>query len=77
MESAILPAHWASYLINGDASGLDDLDLLRINMVIKDMDIGLAIDAGDDQHFAKYHDAYLYGVLPCDCITYTFGGSHA
>ena len=30
------------------------------------------VDVTDEPGFMTYHDARLYGVLACDCSTYTF-----
>jgi hypothetical protein len=65
------PAHWASYVINGDASGIDDADISACDAWL----IALANDGwqvvsteGDEPYFARYNDA---GTLACDVITYT------
>lgn len=70
-----LPAHWASYLINGDASGYDDDDLQAMDTLTADIikHHGNAFfSAGDDEpSFTAYHDARHLGVLAADCIEYT------
>lgn len=67
-----LPAHWASALINGDYSGLEEQDEEQLMRVIAGEDLPDPIDCSDEPEFLKYHDAQPYGVLACDCLTFTF-----
>ena len=67
-----LPAHWASALINGDYSGLDEQDEEQLMRVIAGEDLPDPIDCSTEPEFMKYHDAQPYGVLACDCLTFTF-----
>lgn len=72
-----LPSHWASYLINGDASSFslyDDGDeqLETIDRIIADIGHGDPVAVSDESCFITYHDAHDYGVLACDCLEYTF-----
>lgn len=67
------PSHWASYLINGDASGLDDCDINDCDRWLK-AEFGRggfscvdAIHAG----FIRWHDAGHYA-LAADCSEFTF-----
>jgi len=76
-EDYMLPAHWASYLINGDATSFSlnddggDEEIAVINQIIDN--IGLSpVSCSDDPVFMKYHDARPYGVLACDCLMFTF-----
>lgn len=64
----VLPAYWASALINGDYSGLDDDDAKMLDAWLKREKPGFAVDA-EDEHFAHRNDA---GTLPGDVMTYTF-----
>jgi hypothetical protein len=77
--TATAPAHWASYLINGDASGLDyyntptsnegDKDIALADAFVKYMG-GNIVDVSEDTHFSRYCDAP--GVtLAGDMATYT------
>ena len=67
------PSHWASYLINGDATGLDDCDIndcdrwLRSEFGRGGFSCVDAIDAG----FMRWHDAGHYA-LAADCSEFTF-----
>jgi len=72
-----LPVHWASSLINGDDSGLDDIEQAQLDEFIADMidEHGKCYCIGaksDDTTFFKYHDASSYGVLACECAIFVF-----
>ena len=69
-----LPAHWASALINGDFTGLEEDDEEALMRVIAGEDLPDPVTVGDEVSFRKYHDAHPYGVLACDCLEYTFPG---
>jgi hypothetical protein len=67
-----LPAHWASALMNGDYSGLEEQDEEQLMRVIAGEGLPDPIDCSTEPEFMKYHDAQPYGVLACDCLTFTF-----
>lgn len=67
-----LPTHWASALINGDWSGLDEHDEEALTRVMHGEALPDCLDVHDDSTFCKYHDAQPYGVLACDCSTFVF-----
>ena len=67
-----LPTHWASALINGDWSGLNELDEEALTRVMFNEGLPDCVDVLDDSSFRKYHDAQPYGVLACDCSTFIF-----
>lgn len=67
-----LPAHWASALMNGDYTGLNEQDEEQLMRVIAGEDLCDPVDCSDEPEFMKYHDAQPYGVLACDCLTFTF-----
>jgi hypothetical protein len=69
-----LPAYWASYLINGDESGLEGREALQIEGFLAGEGLlNNCLSCSDDNgDFRKYHDATAYGILACDCLTYTF-----
>jgi len=64
-----LPAYWASYLINGDASGLLDGEQQEIDAYLARAGLGAAVDCSDEPWFAHYNDATDLGGDVCD---YTF-----
>lgn len=72
----ILPAHWASVLINLDYTGFSDEDEAELDSFIDGEFDGLfdTVCVADDSEpeFVKYHDAHNYGVPACDCLRYTF-----
>lgn len=77
IEEYILPTHWASALINGDDSGLEGADECALDRFISDMlaehgAVHCLDMSNDDIGFMRYHDAQPYGVLACDCSTFSF-----
>lgn len=66
-----LPAHWASALINGDFSGLDEAEDAAVRYWLDtEPDIGGdALDCTDEPEFLRHYDA---DGLACDCLTFTF-----
>ena len=76
LDQYALPTHWACALMYGGLRGLDDDDLEAIRRFTEDMVAAhgqcLCLAVGDGDGFVKHHDAALYGVLACDCSTYTF-----
>lgn len=70
-----LPAHWAPALINGDFSGMEEDDEEALMRVVAGENLPDPLSVSDEPEFVKYHDAQPYGVLACDCLTYTFPNS--
>ena len=66
-----LPAHWASALINDDATGLSDDEHDRLNEWLKDYRPGACLDCTTEPEFRHSHDADGYE-LAGDCLTFTF-----
>jgi hypothetical protein len=62
----VLPAIWASYLINGDASGLNDADIEQCDRDTEGL--GRCLTMGDDTWFETYkgigHDVASYMFAP-------------
>lgn len=67
-----LPAHWACYLINGDASGMDESEVAAVDKFTEDHCLLDALTCTDDEEFKHTHDASDYGVLACTCLDFTF-----
>ena len=67
-----LPSHWASALFYGDFTGLEEHDEEQLMAFITGEDLPNPLDVSEESYFMKYHDAQPYGVLACDCLTYTF-----
>lgn len=74
--TAMLPAHWACALVNGDESGMDDEEIAHLNEFVDDMvrTYGSChcVDVSEDTQFSNYHEASHYGVLACDVAEFTF-----
>ena len=70
-----LPEFWASALINGDFSGLEDDEANELEAwqsYASAENIGHCVDVNtNERFFTKYHDASEF-VLACDCLEYTF-----
>lgn len=64
------PSHWASYLINGDATGLEPDDIEACDAWLKFDAMGSPVSC-EDAGFMRWHDANRFA-LACDCQTYTF-----
>ncbi|HYG24470.1 MAG TPA: hypothetical protein VEH04_16955 [Verrucomicrobiae bacterium] len=64
-----LPASWASYLINGDASGLEDGESSRIDYWLLSHNLPSPVDCSEEAHFARSNDATQLGG---DVLEYTF-----
>ena len=62
IETFILPTHWACYLVNADASYLNDDDQAEIDTYIDDLlasgyECFHVADVSQDSYFSRYHDA--------------------
>ena len=67
-----LPAFWASALINGDFSGLEDDDERLLNEWFEyHPELGGCLDCTDETEFRWHHDA-TPEVLSCECLVFTF-----
>ena len=75
-QTFTLPTELASGFINNDWSILDYINDNEYTRCVADFisdNRGLdCIDVDDDSSFVKYHDMSNYGVLACECSTYTF-----
>lgn len=67
-----LPASWASALVNGDLTGLGEGEEEALMRVVAGENLPDPLSVSEDPEFLKYHDAQPYGVLACDCLTFTF-----
>ena len=68
-EKHTLPAHWASYIVNGDPSGLDDYDIEECERYLHELENPLILSSEEDNEpfFAFRNDANTLG---CDCLIY-------
>ena len=74
-----LPDFWATTLVNGDKSHFNDEDEKAFEAFTDDMmnkyGACWCINCSDEENgpgFLKYHDAKQYGVLACNCLTFSF-----
>ncbi len=70
------PACWASYLFNGDASGIDDSDVEAADAMLAHIGLGWPVDCSEESAFRAYPDYTTRGEsgqrLAADCLTYSF-----
>ena len=59
-----LPTVWASYLVNGDASGLEESDIALCDR--KTVGMGSCVSVSEESYFGRYNGQ------GCDLATYTF-----
>lgn len=64
-----LPTHWASALINGDYSGLDDDEEKEINDFLEEVKASVVDVDVESKSFEISNDA---GTLACECYHYQF-----
>jgi len=65
----VLPAYWASYLINNDDSGMVGDDKVRSDKFLNDNKLPFPVSCSDESFFSGHNDA---GTLAGDCLEYTF-----
>lgn len=65
------PSLWASYLLNGDGSGLSDAERAQADAWLAWVDKSAPVSC-EPAGFKWRHDASQLGVLGTDCETYTF-----
>lgn len=71
LEKAIAPSAWASYLINGDSSGIDEKDIRQADAWIARLGFGSPVDC-EDAGFVHVHDAWQECPFSADCQEYAF-----
>lgn len=64
-----LPAYWASYLINDDASGLEPGEQATVDAWLAKMSLPMPASCSEESHFSKHNDA---GQLAGEVLDYTF-----
>jgi hypothetical protein len=65
-----LPAYWASYLINGDASGLLPGEQRTIDAWLAKDGLDSPVDCAAEPYFSRHNDAHTG--LAGDVLDYTF-----
>lgn len=58
-ETYTLPAYWASYLINGDCTGMDDSEIAEVDEFCSDK--GYCVGCSDEEEFRWRNDANKLG----------------
>jgi hypothetical protein len=67
------PSHWASYLINGDASGLTNEDHKACDAWLDSLEIVYGpVDCSSESYFTSWHDAWAQCPYAGDVLEYTF-----
>jgi hypothetical protein len=66
------PESWASYLINGDASGLSDEEEALCDEWVESVGAIGPVDCSEEPEFRWTHDAFNVMPLGATCLTYTF-----
>ena len=66
----LLPAYWASYLMNGDASGLETGERERIGAFLKSEGLSSPVDCESESSFCRSCDAP--GELAGDMLLFRF-----
>jgi hypothetical protein len=67
-----LPVRWASYLVNGDASGLSAEERAECDACIARQNVGRCIDVRDAVFYSATHAARPEGMLPAYCVAFIF-----
>lgn len=67
----VAPSQWASYLINGDDSGMESDDMERCTAWLKRLGHGMPVTC-EDEGFCRNHDAWPESPYASDCQNYTF-----
>jgi hypothetical protein len=65
------PSYWASYLINGDDTGIDDEEKAAADAWLESLGLGYPVSC-DDAGFRWHHDAFEFCPVGTDCQIYTF-----
>ena len=75
-ETFELPVHWATALMYGDESNLDESEVESIESFIDWMEEKYGacwlLNVDDESWFSRYHDASDFGVLACEVTNFTF-----
>ena len=68
-ETYTLPAHWASYLINGDCSGLEDAEVIEVDEWLRAHPwLGEALSCSEADEFRWENDANDIGGSTVDIV---------
>ncbi len=56
-ETYILPSYWASYLINGDDSGISSEDLYYADKFLAEHNLDYPVSCSDESYFSWRNDS--------------------
>jgi len=56
-----LPIYWASYLINGDCSGMEEEEIQEVDAFLERNGLGFCVDMDNEQEFARSNDCNNIG----------------
>lgn len=70
----VLPAYFASALINADESGLSEEEIQLLRDFVQENCGGLCVGCSDDQFFTQHHEFKIIGA--CDCKEFYFERSN-
>jgi hypothetical protein len=63
-KSFILPSLWASYIVNGDSSGLDGSEVSDCDFFLVTNGLtGKSVSCADNEYFSKWNDANKLAAL--------------
>ena len=65
----VLPVYWASYLINGDDSGISEKERAEIDSFVAGVEVDGCLDVSEESYFSWWNDATGLGG---DVATFTF-----
>lgn len=69
-ETCTLPAYWAPYLMNGDATGYDGDEIREMRDFMKNRPyLGEALGCSENPEYKTRNDANNFG---CDCLDFSF-----
>ena len=68
----VLPTFWAGPMMYGEYDGIDDSEEMSLEAFQQDHPDLRLVSVEDDHHFANYHDATPYNVLPTEVATFVF-----
>jgi hypothetical protein len=68
---AVAPSAWASFLINGDASGLEPDEVAAALAWVKRQAMGFPVSC-EDAGYCKFHDALNEAPYAADCQSFVF-----
>ena len=72
VDTTEAPAYWASYFINGDASGMEDDEIAEADAWADGLEDWYVVDCEDDRdNFGTFYFEVAGRWLGCDLATYT------